>query len=186
MFEHESDIIKECQQGQTDRFGELYDAYVRRIYNFIYYKTRHKETAEDLTSTTFFKALTHIGQCDPHKKFSSWLYKIAHNTVIDHYRSIKPEVNIDDVWDLTDDSDVVRDLDATLRLGEVEKYLKTLPSEKRNIIFMRVWQEMSYREIADAVGKSEASCKMAFSRAIADLRSTLPFSLILFSIIQNL
>lgn len=56
----EQQVISQCQQGQLDGFGQLYDLYIKKIYNFIYYKTHHQQTAEDLTSQTFLKALSKI------------------------------------------------------------------------------------------------------------------------------
>ena len=94
----ESQVIKKCQAGELKQFGQLYDSYIKKIYNFVYYKTWHRQTAEDLTSQTFFKALTKIKQFDEIKgSFSSWLYKIARNTVIDYYRQNKADLNIDDI-----------------------------------------------------------------------------------------
>lgn len=148
----------------------LYDRHVRTVYNFIYYKTHHKETAEDLTSETFFKALRSMSSVDSKRSFISWLYKIAQNSVIDHYRAKRPTQNIDDVWDMADEDDAVALLDTTLHAAKVKAELGKLPSAERDIIFMRVWQELSYKEIAEIVGKSEASLKMAFSRTIKKLR----------------
>jgi RNA polymerase sigma-70 factor, ECF subfamily len=174
MLNEEQGAIKACQAGKTEEFGRLYDAYIRKIYDFIYYKTTHKETAEDLTSLTFMKALEKIGSFSPAKgSFKSWLYQIARHSVIDHYRTKKKAANVDDIWDLSGDEDLERDLDAKTKLTEVEKYLHKLKGEQRDIIIMRVWQEMSYAEIAGVLGKSEASCKMAYSRAIALLRQNI-------------
>jgi RNA polymerase sigma-70 factor, ECF subfamily len=181
----EVQIIKECQAGNIERFGVIYDAYIRKIYNFIYYKTHHKETAEDLTSETFRKAMMSLQSFDTERTFSSWLYKIAQNTVIDHYRTFRPNANVDDIWDLADDRDIERDADVKIKLERVEEYLKTIPSAKRDIIIMRVWQGMSYKEIAEVVGKSEDSCKMMFSRTMTELRKTMPLVYLLFLFMKH-
>lgn len=168
------------KRENTENFSQLYDKYVKKIFNFIYYKTHHKETAEDLTSETFIKALTKISGFNESKgAFSTWLYQIARNTVIDFYRTKKNNLNIDDIWDLANEEDIVRDLDTKQKLTEVKKYLKILKSEQREILILRVWEGMSYREISEAVGKSEASCKMAFSRTIQKLRAEMPLSVFL-------
>jgi len=165
------------KRENTENFDQLYDKYVKKIFNFIYYKTHHKETAEDLTSDTFMKALTKIHDFDESKgAFSTWLYQIARNTVIDFYRTKKSNLNIDDIWDLADGEDILRDLDTAKKLTEVKKYLKTLKVEQREIVILRVWEGMSYKEISEAVGKTEASCKMAFSRTIERLREDMPLS----------
>ena len=168
------------KRENTKNFGQLYDKYVKKIFNFIYYKTHHKETAEDLTSETFMKALTKINEFDEDKgAFSTWLYQIARNTVIDFYRTKKSNLNIDDIWDLANEEDILCDLDTKEKLTEVKKYLKKLKSEQREIVILRVWEGMSYKEISEAVGKSEASCKMSFSRTIHQLRLEMPLSVFL-------
>lgn len=179
-MDNEQDIIILCQQGDLERFGWLYDKYIKKIYDFIYFKTTHKETAEDLTSLTFFKALENIKTFDTNKgAFSAWLYQIARNTVIDFYRTKKENVDIDDIWDLAGNENVERDIDTKAKLQAVEKYLAKLKSEQREIIIMRVWSELTYAEIAEVLGKSEASCKMSFSRAIAVLRKEMPLELLI-------
>lgn len=168
------------KRENTKNFSQLYDKYVKKIFNFIYYKTHHKETAEDLTSETFMKALTKISGFDESKgTFSSWLYKIARNTVIDFYRTKKSNLNIDDIWDLANEEDIACDLDTKQKLTEVKKYLKTLKSEQREIVILRVWEGMSYKEISEAMDKSEASCKMTFSRTIKILKGKMPLSVFL-------
>jgi len=167
-------------------FADLYDQYVRKIFNFIYYKTHHRETAEDLTSETFTKAFRKIEDFDANKgKFSTWLYQIARNTVTDFYRAKKNYANIDDIWDLAADEDILRDLDAARKLEEVQDYLKELKAEQREIVLLRVWEGMTYREIAEIVGKDESNCRVVFSRAIQALRQKMPLVLFLSLLLFN-
>lgn len=167
-------IIAECQAGQKERFGVLYDLYIKQVYGFIYQKTWHRETAEDLTSQTFVKALKNIGQFNADKaSFKTWLYTIARNTVIDHYRISKDEVAIDNVLDLGDDADVKLDLDNRELLAKVRLYLDGIAVRQRQIILMRIWEGLSYQEIAEIVGLQEDNCKMIFHRAMLKLRNDL-------------
>lgn len=153
-----------------ENFGELYDAYSQKIYRYIYYRTQHKQTTEDLTSSVFLKALEHIGRYDPTKgSFSSWLYRIAHNAVIDHYRTETHTEDIETIFDLADDTNIERDADVSRNLARVREYLNKLNPEQRNIVIMRVWDELSYKEIADITGKSEESSRMVFSRTVRKL-----------------
>ncbi len=180
-------IIISCQEGNKEDFGRLYDAYARKIYDFIYYKTHHKETAEDLAGRVFLKALEKIDTFNCEKGFfSAWIYRIARNSVIDFYRTKKGDIGIDDVWDLAGNDNIERDIDARQKLEKVERYLKKLKSEQREIIMLRVWQGMSYKEIAEITDKSEASCKMMFSRSINDLRKEMPVNLIVSVLFLNL
>jgi len=159
------------------KFGEIYDQYIKKIYNFIYYKTHHKESAEDLTSITFSKAWENFKNFDQNKgSVSAWLYKIARNTVIDYWRAKKFEYDIEDIWDLSSGEDIKVDTENVLKLESVRKYMKNLSSGDRDILIMRVWQELSYKEIAEILGKNEASCKMAFCRALSRLKKEMPLA----------
>jgi RNA polymerase sigma-70 factor (ECF subfamily) len=170
MQYNEEELIKSCQGGNNEAFGLLYDHHIKVIYNFVYYKTRHKETAEDITSQTFFKALRSIQSVDPTKPLVSWLYKIAHNTVLDHYRTSRSMLDIDEMVDIMDTHDVISHLDDDREAVRVKQHLQNLSGIERDIVTMRIWQDLSYREIADILGKSEASCKMMYSRSLKKLR----------------
>lgn len=168
-------------------FGELYDQHVRRVYDYIYYKTLHKETAEDLTSQTFMKALKKFQQYDAAKgSFSAWVYRIARNTVYDHFRALRPTSDIVDVWDLASDDNIERDADVQLQLEEIQSHLIKLKAEQREVILMRVWGGLTYAEIAVALGKTEAGCKMLFARGIKQLRASMPLALFLVFITSHL
>ena len=170
-MEDDSQYVKQVQAGSAEAFGILYDRYLDKIYRFIYYKTFNKETAEDLTSEVFHKALVKITSFDLDKgSFSTWLYQIARNRVIDYYRTAKSVVPLQDVFDMGVDERTPETLDAVANLGEVKEYLQTLSAKQREIITLRVWEEKSYREIALLIGGSEDSVKMAFSRSIKELR----------------
>ena len=171
VMEDDSLYVKQVQAGNAEAFGVLYDRYLDKIYRFIYYKTFNKETAEDLTSEVFHKALLKISSFDIDKgSFSTWLYQIARNRVIDYYRTAKSVVPLEDVFDIGVDERTPETLDAVAKLGEVTEYLKTLSAKQREIITLRVWEEKSYREIAELIGGSEDSVKMAYSRSIKELR----------------
>lgn len=170
LMDNEKDLVIKSRNGDRQAFGQLYDRYIQRIYNFIFYKTFQKELAEDLASQTFFKVLNNIQTVDPEQSFVSWLYRIAQNTVIDHFRSTKPMADIDDVWDVSDDTDIVRDLHQTEDAQQLQHHLKKLSKVERDIIIMRVWQELPYKEIAEIIGKTETNCKVIYSRSVQKLR----------------
>jgi len=165
---------------KNTRFEEVYDEYAERIYRFIYYKTYHTETAEDILSQVFLKAYEKWGSYDPGKgSVSSWLYAIAGNTVIDYYRKKRPASDIDDVWDLSSDEDIQIDAERKEQMEEIRGSLEKIDREQRNLIIMRIWDELSFSEIAEITGKSEAGCKMAFYRALKKLKTLITLSVFL-------
>ena len=158
-----------AKNGDQAAFGALYNEYIRKIYDFIYFKTLNKETAEDLTSQVFLKVLKHISNFKS-DNFSAWLYTIARNTVIDHYRSDKNYKNIEDCWDLADDGDLVAETDTELLMSKVRVAMKKISVSDRELLTMRLWSDMTFKEIALNLQKKEPAVKMAFSRAIQKLR----------------
>lgn len=174
---HEQALMIRSRQGDADAFGEIYDAYASRLYAFIYYKVHHRETAQDLLSTTFTKALAALPRYKPSKgPAAAWLYTIARHAVIDHYRRLRPQENLEDAWGLSQDATQERDADLAGKISLVREHLAQLTSLEREILTMRVWQEMSYAEIAAVLGKREDACKVAFSRAVRHLRSAMPMA----------
>lgn len=179
----EQQIIIQCQKGKLEEFEKLYEGYFEKIYRFIYFRTHHKETTEDLTSQTFMKALEKIQTFESVKgSFSGWIYRIARNNVIDHYRTKKKNTDILDVWDLHSDKDIERDIETKEKLEKVIKYLENIDREHREILIMRLWDGLSYQEIAPILGKKEANCRVIFSRTIGRLRKEVVLSLILTSL----
>lgn len=172
--------VERCRMGNLRAFTDIYNHYIRRIYDFVYYKTCHRETAEDLTSQTFMKALEGIRDFDPGKgTLSSWLYRIARNSVIDHYRKRKSTVNIEDIWDLASRENLETELIEREGMERIAACLNSLPPDKRNIVIMRVWQGLSYREISEIMKRTEAQCKMTFYRAIERIKREIPASVII-------
>lgn len=158
-------------------FIEIYDEYAEPIYRYIHYKTCHRETAEDLTSQTFLKAMEKWHQFNSAKgTLSSWLYSIARNLITDHFRSgakwgfIR---DVSDIWDLPAESDAAKELMREETRGELHRALNQLPPRQREVVILRVWEELPYKQIASISGKSEANCKMLFSRALKKLKSSL-------------
>lgn len=173
-------MIESCQRGELDRFGGLYDLYFDRIYRFVYRKVCHRETAEDLTAQTFFKALDKIKSFRPAKGyFSTWLYAIARNKVIDYYRTRRVHADAAGIWDLSSDEDIEADSQNRMKVAAARRYLSKLSKEQREIVVMRVWDELSYTEISVITGKSESNCRLIFSRTIAKLRKDMPLGLLI-------
>ena len=162
----------ECRNGNLKKFGELYEKYVDKIYSFVYYKTFHKEIAEDIVSQTFIQALEKIRTFNEKKgSFKSWLYRIARNLVIDYYRSKKTDIDIDQIWDLHAENDTAREADTNIEIKKLYEYLKILNRREREIIIMRLWDGLSYGEISRILGKSIAGCKMLFARTVVKIRA---------------
>jgi len=180
--------LKRCRLGDKKAFARLYESYVHRIYDFVYFKTYHRETAEDITGNTFMKAFDRIRQFDPRKgRFIAWLYTIAKNEVNDFFRKKHLVLSLEDIWDIPAETDV--EIDAVNResFHALQTYLQKLPAGKRDILILRVWQDLPFREIATILEQSEGQCKMTFYRLIQKMRQEVPAAVaILFMVTKNM
>jgi len=95
---NERQLVLQAQDGNPEAFGQLYDAYMERIYRFVYFRVEDEQTAEDITSQVFLKAWSNLDRFSFNRTpYLAWLYTIAHNAVIDHYRTRKVTTALDDV-----------------------------------------------------------------------------------------
>lgn len=175
------------QQGDRDAFGKLYDLFVKKIYNYIYFRTYRRDLSEDLTSLAFLKALEKLNTFKPDRgSFSAWLYRIAHNALMDHFRQRKGQVNLDDIWEVAGPANVETDAENRVSWEKLKPVMSKLSPRERDIILMRVWDGLSYKEIGDVLGSSEASCKMAYSRAVRYLKNELPLLLFIAAVMAEI
>ena len=173
MLDGENNLTNRAISGESSAFGLLYDHYQPKIYRFIYLKVGHREEAEDLTHQVFLSAWNNIrGYESRGFPFSSWLYRIARNQVIDHYRTKKPTSSLDDV-DV--ESHITEDKSGTLaetkiEMERVRMALAKLKPEYQEIIIMRFVEDLSIKETAQTLGKSEGAIKLLQHRATKKLK----------------
>jgi RNA polymerase sigma-70 factor (ECF subfamily) len=172
-MKEELELIQRAQSGETEAFGKLYDTYVSKIYRFILLKVTRRADAEDLTHHVFLSAWQNIRsyrfQGNP---FSSWLYKIAHNAVIDFYRTQKPHVDIELV---SEDSfshlpDLEQELDRGAELIQVRHALTQLKQEDQSVLIMKFIDDLSNKEIAETLQKTEGAVRVMQHRALKQLK----------------
>lgn len=173
MEPSELSAVAECQAGNLSAFDQLYTLHVDAVYRFLYRRTLVREIAEDLCSVTFMKAMESIRSFKSEKgELRAWLYRIARNTLIDHYRTVRPTIDIETVWDLPGEDVTELRTERHMDADALHKALQTLTPDQRNIVLLRMWEGLSYKEIADLTGKTENNAKVIFSRALTALRAT--------------
>lgn len=91
----ESQLTARARQGDREAFGDLYELYLEELYRYVFYRINHKEDAEDLTEQVFLKAWAGLPSYRGEVPFKSWIYRIARNAVVDHYRARKPELPLE-------------------------------------------------------------------------------------------
>ncbi|MBN2305733.1 MAG: sigma-70 family RNA polymerase sigma factor [Anaerolineae bacterium] len=158
-------------------FGELYTRYVRKIYNYVYYRTGNHQDAEDLTSRVFFRALGHIHRyTDRGVPFSAWLYRIAHNLVANWHRDRgrRTMVPLDDY--LASDMSSAAPETAAENLEEADRLLESiqqLPEDRQQLLLLKFVERLSNAEIGAIMNRTEGAIKSLYHRTLLVLRSNL-------------
>lgn len=170
----DAQLILAAGNGDNEAFGILYERYVRKIYNYIYYRTGNVNEAEDLTAKVFHRAFRHIETY--HQRgvpFSAWLYRIAHNLVANWYRdrSRKKEVALDDQLPSSYQFDFPESaIEKTQESEKLIKALRKLPPERQQLVILKFVEGLSNAEIGLIMRKSEGAIKSLYHRTLESLR----------------
>ena len=166
--------MSRAQNGDKDAFTLIYQEYVRPIYRYAYVRVGgHAEQAEDLTQEVFLKALNSIGRYHyDGKPFGSWLFRIAHNLVIDYYRQVKKGkcIPLTETMTVISDEDIAATAEQSMGMSEVKQAIEKLPVQQREVMSLRFGAELSVTETAMAMGKTEGTVKKLQHVALARLR----------------
>ena len=167
-------------EGNNSAFDILLNRHQDRLFNYIYFIVRSKEVAEDIFQETFVKAIVTLqqGRYTNDGKFAAWITRIAHNLVIDQFRIERNENTI-----YNDEADVDLLNDAKLAEGNIEnqlvndqvlkdvrKLIDELPDCQREVVFMRYYQDLSFKEIAEITGVSINTALGRMRYAIMNMR----------------
>jgi len=173
---NERQLVLQAQAGNSEAFGQLYDAYMERIYRFVYFRVEDQQTAEDITSQVFLKAWNNLDRFQfSRTPYLAWLYTIAHNAVIDHYRTRKVTTALDDVQlSQPDHSEAVEnDIDLTVEMQSVKSALQTLTDDQQKVLTLKFIEGMSNNEIARHLGKREGAIRALQMRGLQALAKQL-------------
>ena len=171
---NEEDALTHASQGDRDAFGLLYERYIDRIFNYVYYRTGNLHDAEDLTARVFQRAMNHIkNYTDRGVPFSAWLYRIAHNLVANWHRdrSRRQEIPINDVPVLPSKGDhPERNLVRSQEQSTLLRLIRRLPPERQSLLILKFVENMSNAEIGAMMGRSEGAVKSLYHRTLLALR----------------
>ena len=181
MAEEDKELIARAARGESEAFGTLYDRHASRIYRFIFLKTGHKGDAEDLLHEVFLSAWKSIKtyRTQAAIPFTSWLYQIARNRIIDYYRAKKSGISLDDIMkndslpiELTATASTLfaHALHQKLEFEKIMRAVKALPDEYQTILIMRYVEDLSPEEIGAVVGKTSGAVRVLQHRALAQLK----------------
>lgn len=157
-----------------EAFSRLYRHYVERIYRYLFSHVDDKAEAEDLTSKVFKAAWENLGNYRERGEFAAWLFSIARNKVRDYHRRRRAHIS----WELLGETSQQQDESCNPQaraeksddLERLANYLRQLNPHQMELIRLRFAADLSYRDIASLLGRSEASVKMAMNRLLRQLK----------------
>ena len=169
----DEEVLVRASAGDRDAFGMLYERYIDRIFNYVYYRTGNTNDAEDLTARVFQRAMNHIvNYTDRGVPFSAWLYRIAHNLVANWHRdrSRRQEIPISDAPLVAKGDAPEASMVHTEQQESLLRLIRSLPSERQTLLILKFVEHYSNAEIGVIMGRSEGAVKSLYHRTLLALR----------------
>lgn len=165
----DKELIKAARKDPT-QFALIFEKYGENIYRYLFSHTQHLQEAEDITAQTFLVAMESIQQYRGDGHFSAWLFGIARNKLMDHFRQSKDVSSLEFIEISTSKNtldDVIRDEE----ISSLSKLLQALPEEDQELLRLRFLGDMSFPEMSVLLGKKEDTIKKSVYRLVAKLKS---------------
>ena len=167
-------LVEQAKQGDAEAFGRLYELHVDEVYRYLYHRVGRLEDVEDLTSQVFIRAWQGISRYRPlGAPFIAWLLKIAHNTVVDYYRSKKREIPLTELDIDAGAVDGHLQLEQEMERSQVRKAILQLKEDYQRVVVLRFIMGMNCSEVAAIMGKREGTIRVIQHRALSALRCIL-------------
>jgi RNA polymerase sigma-70 factor (ECF subfamily) len=174
---NEENIVQQAINGNQIAFTRIYDEYFTKVYRYVYSHVGNQSEAEDLTQDVFIKALHAIGSYKfKGAPFSAWLFRIAHNQIIDYWRKQKKEktTTLEEAITVADENDPVTISEQISDSEELATALKQIPEAQGEVISLRFISGLSIAEVAETLGKREGTIKALQFKGIASLKKIMP------------
>jgi RNA polymerase sigma-70 factor (ECF subfamily) len=170
--ERERALVERAHRRDREAFGELYDLHVEAVYRYLYYRLGNSAECEDLTEQVFLKAWEAIDRFEWRgRPFRAWLYRVAHNALVDHRRAERPSVPLDDaVLERPTGDDA---LEQALTSQELAEAIRQLTPEQAQVITLRFLAGWSNAEIAQDMERQEPAVRALQLRGLTALRRIL-------------
>lgn len=167
----ERQLAERASKRDRQAFGKLYDLYVDKIYKYIYYKSGRTDEAEDLTAQVFLKAWEAIGNYRwEGYPFSTWLYRIAHNMMIDYYRTHRETFPLDTARTKESTIDPFHAAEQAFSSEKIREALRRLTNDQQRVITLRFLEGYSTAEVAAILDKDPDAIRALQHRALRALQ----------------
>lgn len=175
----DAELVEQAKTDQT-AFGQLYERYAPKIYNYLYYRTGNAHDAEDLTAKVFQRALGHVQHYTARGlPFSAWLYRIAHNLVANWHRDESRRQTLPlhlvppGEWQGLQADAPEKLLEAQQEQEQLYRALRRLPAERQQLLILKLVEQLSNAEIGAIMSRSEGAVKSLYHRTLLALRDEL-------------
>ena len=166
-------LVERARQGDADAFGALYDRFQPEIVRYLAHRVGDAEVAQDLSQQVFLKAWQAIPRYESRGvPFRAWLYRMAHNQMVDHFRTRRVTTDLEGV-DPPEEAQAERLLLAGELNAALERALARLSEDHRQVLVLRFLMEKSAREISEIMGRKEVTVRGLQMRALQALRRTI-------------
>lgn len=175
----DQELVQAYLKGNEQAIEQLILRFKTQVFTYIICKVKSKALAEDIFQDTFIKVINTIkrGKYNDEGKFLPWVMRIAHNLIIDHYRknTRMPFVKNSDEFDIFDiiknpDASVQDELEKSQVLSDVKSLIKFLPSDQKEVLMMRMYYDMSFKEISETTNVSINTALGRMRYALINLR----------------
>lgn len=171
MSEQEQDLRRRAEALEPAALSEIYDRYASKLYSYVYHRTGNGAVAEDLTSDVFVRMLEAVQQDRAWKtSLQGWLYRIAHNLVVDHFRrsSKRDGVELDERWMAPESYNAT--FEGLFNSNQLQLGMRFLTDEQQQVVILKFVEGLSNAEVAEILGKTEGAIKALQHRALTALR----------------
>lgn len=176
----DEELVKKYAEGINEAFDVLLNRYKSKLFSYIYFAVKDRDLADDIFQDTFVKAIITIrqGRYTENGKFPAWITRIAHNLIIDHFRQEKNTNQISNEeagFDLLNnprycDSNIEDKMIHSQIITDINKLIKYLPENQQEVVVMRYYKNLSFKEIAENTGVSINTALGRMRYAILNLR----------------
>ncbi len=173
MRTSEDDLVRDFQRGEDLAYAALYNRYTRHIYCFCLKMVGDEDEVKDIVQEVFLKMYEHRMQLSNPSRFRAWIFMIARNQCLTHYRDHKRMTPLDEEWpthhDLLETPSLSQEVERDEEVRLVRFYIAQLKPDYREVVVLREYQGLSYEEIADVIGTTVAAIKAKLFKARKEL-----------------
>lgn len=168
------DLVALAKEGDSKAYGKIFRLCYKDIYDYIIRRVRNRFDAEDLTMHVFARGMVAVSTYEERgHSVKAWLFRIAHNAVVDHFRAQSQKVILGDIRDVPDEANIEEEIIRRERFGDLSNEIRLLPDAQSEVLTLRFLEDMSVAETAMVLDKKEVTVRALQFKGIKNLRKRL-------------